>query len=311
MTLQALRCFVEVAKHLSFTRAAELLFISQPAVSHQIRELEREMDVCLLERSRRSVMLTPAGTAFFPDAADLLERMALSVRRAQTSGANFTEELRIGYPTSMHIRALPDIFRQFKRVCPSVHIVSCSLDEAGSHQGSSSAAPDVLLGDTLCQSAKNRHEAYHYATLYKGHLVCVVPPEHSLASRDLARPQDIERDTIILLDTMHAPDVMSYAQRELRRHCPQAIYDYSSSAAHTFPMIQGGLGIAIMPDFVFDGQTGLRAIPFGMECPLEYGIFWHKQDNREKTRQFIRIAKSVYKNEPPLAQSSTGASRTE
>jgi DNA-binding transcriptional LysR family regulator len=70
--LRDLRYFVAVAEELHFTRAAERLFVSQPALSKQIRQLERDLRVMLLQRDHRTVSLTPAGAALLPTAQALL-----------------------------------------------------------------------------------------------------------------------------------------------------------------------------------------------------------------------------------------------
>jgi len=70
--LRGLRCFVAVAEHLSFTRAAAALFVSQPTLSKQVRSLEDNLRVQLFARNRRSVQLTEAGGALLPGAAVVL-----------------------------------------------------------------------------------------------------------------------------------------------------------------------------------------------------------------------------------------------
>ena len=71
----ALRCFAAVARTGSFSRAARELYRTQPAVSLQVRKLERELDRPLFERSRRSPVLTDAGRALLAGSRDLLERL--------------------------------------------------------------------------------------------------------------------------------------------------------------------------------------------------------------------------------------------
>ena len=74
-----LECFLSVAEHLNFSRASEELKITQPAVSHQIRSLEEELDVRLFRRTSKSVSLTQEGMLFLPD-AQLILKTALSAR---------------------------------------------------------------------------------------------------------------------------------------------------------------------------------------------------------------------------------------
>lgn len=75
VTLQQLRCFTAVAKNLNFRRAAEQLYISQPAVTRQVQLLEAELGVPLFQRVQRHIVLTDAGRNFYSDAVDILDRV--------------------------------------------------------------------------------------------------------------------------------------------------------------------------------------------------------------------------------------------
>ena len=83
MELRHLRYFVGVAQELNFTRAAQILRVAQPALSRQIRQLEEEIGVILLERNRRGVRLTMAGKAFLAEARALLEQSEQAIRVAR------------------------------------------------------------------------------------------------------------------------------------------------------------------------------------------------------------------------------------
>ena len=97
MELRHLRYFVAVADELSFRRAAERMYVAQGAFSEQIRKLERELDVRLLDRSRRSVSLTDAGAALLPEARRVLHQVEVARLAARNARDHATSRLRIGY----------------------------------------------------------------------------------------------------------------------------------------------------------------------------------------------------------------------
>jgi DNA-binding transcriptional LysR family regulator len=99
--LRDLRYFVAVADELSFTRAAELLHISQPSLSRQIRVLERNLGFRLFRRDRRSVALTEAGEALLPRARDLLGSWERATEDAERQARAAAAVLRVGFQTSV------------------------------------------------------------------------------------------------------------------------------------------------------------------------------------------------------------------
>src|SRR6202041_2803084 len=97
MELRQIRSFLAVAETLHFGRAAELIHLSQPALSLQIRALEEEVGVRLLERNRRKTTLTAAGFAFRNDATAALSQLEEAIRRARLAADGKLGLLRIGF----------------------------------------------------------------------------------------------------------------------------------------------------------------------------------------------------------------------
>src|ERR1700751_1962849 len=104
MELRHLRYFVAVAEELHFRRAAERLHVAQPAVSEQVRKLEDELGVRLLDRPHRSVALTDAGAAFFTEARRVLHDAEVARLAARNARDRAGHRLRIGYmPASLPV----------------------------------------------------------------------------------------------------------------------------------------------------------------------------------------------------------------
>jgi DNA-binding transcriptional LysR family regulator len=120
--LSQIRCFVAVAEELHFSRAAERLNMTQPPLSRQIRLLEHHVGVQLLTRNSRTVRLTAAGRAFFPDAARILrvaEEAATTARRV-AKGEQGT--LAIGFTSASGYSLLPEVVRRLRERSPGISL---------------------------------------------------------------------------------------------------------------------------------------------------------------------------------------------
>jgi DNA-binding transcriptional LysR family regulator len=153
MELRHLRYFVTVATELHYTRAAQRLFISQPALSQQLRGLEDELGLKLLERNRRGVRLTPEGEAFLVEAKAVVQQAdrAVEVARALAEGA--TGHLRLSYVLTMP-GGLPErIVREYQRRFPGVEVSADSGSTAQNVGRLRSGELDVAFVHTPFENA--------------------------------------------------------------------------------------------------------------------------------------------------------------
>ena len=177
--LRHLRYFIAVADELHFGRAAERLGISQPPLSHQIRQLERDLDVQLLRRSNRRVELTEAGRAFLPEARAILEHTRNAVELAQRAARGQSGELRIGFTASTPLsNRIPRTISAFRRARPDVHL---QLEEMPSLQ-QIDALMDRRLHLGIIRPAP-LPPALEARALFSDPLVAVMPRDHPLLAR--------------------------------------------------------------------------------------------------------------------------------
>jgi DNA-binding transcriptional LysR family regulator len=127
--LRQMQYFVVVAEQLSFRRAAERLFVSQPTLSHQIAKLERMLGIRLLDRDRRHVALTDAGAVFLERARELLFQTDQAVARARWTAGLAGSGLRIGRATG-NGRAAGRLMEAFRQEYPDVWLDERALDSA-------------------------------------------------------------------------------------------------------------------------------------------------------------------------------------
>src|SRR5215475_9698544 len=128
MELRHLRYFTAVAGELNFTRAAQKLHVAQPALSRQIRQLEDELGVKLLERNHHGVRLTETGKAFWLEAAALLKQSEQAVRVARGTNQPTGGHLNLGYIWGLFHSVVPEVLERFRRISPetAVHLFDLS-----------------------------------------------------------------------------------------------------------------------------------------------------------------------------------------
>jgi len=122
MELRQLRYFVAVADELGFTKAARKIRVAQPALSRQIRQLENELGVVLLERTARKVALTPAGKSFLAEARSILAQSANAVRVAKSAEVSGQSVLNIGYAWGLFHTLVPQAIARFHRQVQNVAV---------------------------------------------------------------------------------------------------------------------------------------------------------------------------------------------
>ena len=193
MELRHLRYFVAVAEEGSLTTAAERrLHTAQPSLSRQIRDLELEVGVTLLERGARGITLTPAGRMFLDHARLALmqvEAAAEAARRAaQPAKAAFT----VGFLTGHEVVWLPEVLRILREEEPGIELTLAS-------QSSPELAGALMRGKVDVAFLRREAPApgLAYKFLIREPLVAVLPTGHRLAARKTIRPQDLVGETYV------------------------------------------------------------------------------------------------------------------
>ncbi|HEX7763390.1 MAG TPA: LysR family transcriptional regulator [Cellvibrio sp.] len=143
--LSQLRCFVAVAEELHFSRAAERLNMTQPPLSRQIRLLEHHVGAQLLERTSRTVRLTAAGKAFFPDAARILRLAEEAAATARRNAKGERGSLSIGFTASFGYQLLPEMVRRLRDCAPDISLTLKELVTGAQLDALHAGALDVGL----------------------------------------------------------------------------------------------------------------------------------------------------------------------
>jgi LysR family transcriptional regulator, hca operon transcriptional activator len=193
MELRHLRYFVAIAEEGSLLTASQRrLNTSQPSLSRQIRDLESEIGVKLLERQARGVTLTDAGRVFLDHA-----RLALSQVEAGIDGARRTAQpqkpvLSMGFMVGLEVMWLPPLLRMLREEEPEIEVTLFSQ-----------SSPELALAltrrklDVAFLRPEKQSLGLTFKLLAKEPLIAVLPADHRLASRKKIRPQDLAREIYV------------------------------------------------------------------------------------------------------------------
>jgi DNA-binding transcriptional LysR family regulator len=182
MEIRHLRYFVAVAEHLHFGDAARALHTAQPSLSQQIRRLEAELGVELLERDRHGVSLTAAGYAFLGEARDVIARAERSVAIARAVAGGQSGRIRLACGPGAFGARLSAALRRFTIEYPSVAVDASIFADAVSIEALVEERVDVALVYELPPS-EARTQALSNVRFATDELALAVPCAHSLASR--------------------------------------------------------------------------------------------------------------------------------
>ena len=291
MDLRHLRYFVTLAEELHFSRAARRLNISQPPLSQQIKELELELGVKLLERTRRSVALTNSGRVFLAKARRLLADTAELIEVTRQAERGEVGRVAVGFIHSAGYGLLPPIVRAFRAACPGVQM---SLQEIAATEQTSlleRGAIDIAIARPGSLGAFARTEF-----LLSENLVLAMPANHRL--RGTGRPdlRIFENETFISFPRSRAPALYE----NIMRLCTGAGFvpriGQETDTVHTaLGLVGAGVGVAVLPASAM--EIGTRSVVFRMPLQTEPAavtiIGWGATDTSPVVARFVSIAREV------------------
>lgn len=194
VTLKQLRYFVAVAGELSFTRAAGGLHVSQPTLSVQIANLERQIGAELFNRTRRTVELTAAGRGLHDDARRLLADLERAGERARRTHAADAATVRVVHTASVAYEALPLILAEVEQAVTGIGIVAQQVWNA-------QALEAIRLGDAHLALVREFEggEGLRAEVVRREPLVALMSTRHALAGRDRLFLGDLRDQTILVV----------------------------------------------------------------------------------------------------------------
>jgi DNA-binding transcriptional LysR family regulator len=205
MELRHLRYFVAVADEMNFTRAAEKLRLAQPSLTRQIHNLEAELGVQLLDRTKNQVSLTQEGTSFLVDARRLVALSLESMKSVQRVSRGESGQLNLGYLVRFNFGLLPTTLASFYLACPNM--AANLFDMSPAEQLSALEARRIDLGFMGLRppaTSKNM-KSLQWECVAQHPVVVVLPENHPLAAKQSIKIAELRTQFFVAMSEKTYP----------------------------------------------------------------------------------------------------------
>ncbi|WP_316168282.1 MULTISPECIES: LysR substrate-binding domain-containing protein [unclassified Bradyrhizobium] len=290
--LNQLRCFVTVAEELHFGRAAARLNMTQPPLSRQIQVLEHIIDAALLERTSRSVKLTPAGRSFLPEARRILKMAESAAQVAHRIARGKSGSLKIGFTAAAAYGFMPELLAACRTRLPEADL---SLKEMVSgDQIEALASGQIDAG--LLRPPIARPE---FATkrVVAEQLLAAVPRRHRLASAESVSIKDFDDQPFIMYSPSEARYFHDLLVAQFMRAEVLPRYVQHLSQIHSIlSMVRAGLGVAIVPEAASSlkiADVKLRPLKLRNATPVELFLVWRREQDNPLLPALVDIASGL------------------
>lgn len=300
MELRHLRYFAAVAEEQNITRAAARLNVSQPPLSRQIRDLEDELGVALLERGAKSVRLTEAGRVFLDETRAVLARVEEARKALQAFKEGCTGEIHVGYAPSLMVELLPHGLREFQKSSPSVRVTLHDFSSAEMLAGLRGGTLDVAL---TIEPARQAMTGLVFHKLREYGVRIAMHPGHILAAGPAVDFTKAAGEKLICYTRKDYPEYHEWLERlfgSAGLH-PQPAEEHDSSSS-LIAAVESGRGVALVPQsFVCFAGARLKLLPLDPP-PADFpvGVVRRKGPVDRKVADFIAAVQKPVPARPAM-----------
>lgn len=293
MNINQLKYFIAVAEYKSFTKAANQYYISQTAITQQIRALEENMEVQLIDRTKRPISLTPAGNVFLNEAKAILERMNTAIGKVRDASTGLVGMLRIGYTKGYERSNLSNILRSFHLEFPNILITCYRCDTDMLAAGLFNDDYDIIF--TWDSTNILQERGIEYKLMELAPLVVALYAGHPFAQRNSLSRKELKNETILYMTPSGTGE--SFGDNHFMELYRQAGYQpnilfRSNDIESILMMVAAEEGISILPSYVTNklkDADNLVFVPLIGEGEYEKIIsVWKSEDKSQALQHFIQ-----------------------
>ncbi len=286
MNTKQIDAILELSKTLNFNRAAEKLYVSQPTLSYEIKEAEREIGFKIFERSGKGAVLTPAGGQFCTHLRNIRSELKQAIEQGQNFSKKYDDNIVIGLPVRSALPNLPKVIQAFYKKHPHI-LISPQFTGFYSTQAFLRAEQDVLFA----MDFEMKHVPdIKVHPLYKSPIYLVSRTDDPLAKKKLIKEKDLYGRTLLVGGG--SPPALKRVQDRLVR---SGKVNYLTSADHDTTLIRvaAGQAVCLSPGFFRDKNDGFAWTRFDCEEHFNCVLCTHAQDKRESIKTFIEMLQTI------------------
>jgi LysR family transcriptional regulator, benzoate and cis,cis-muconate-responsive activator of ben and cat genes len=301
MELRHLRYFAAVAKQLSFSKAAEELHISQPPLSRQIQELERELGTTLFDRKAKKIELTKAGEYLSIEARRILDAVAMAASAVKAIGDTEARSLRIGSVSFLMYSALPPFFELVREKEPDIRLEIYNMSTEAQERAIHSGAIDIGF-----VRAAMLDESLSFEPLAEEPLAIIYPASVSVSPDPRLCIEGLGSSSFIAISPTSGPVLSEKVRSILEEYgCVPNVGYVCSDAYSIIKLVGTGLGWSIVPDLAYRDAAiagvSITMLPQTMGIGLCYG----KDELSDEERRFVALAKSYFADRSRLTRGTS------
>ena len=297
MNTRQLEYFLAVATELSFTRAAEKLYVSQTAVTKQIRNIEEQLGVKLFERTKKKVVLTPAGRVFQREATNLLEHWKTTEERVKMAFNGAIGSLKIGFSTGSGRTKIGQYMSNFVAHYPSIGVTFKNEPPSELLHMLREGKIDLAFVPLFDEK---KYAGVEYYILDIASLVVVMPKNHALSYHEYVTRADMENENLILACSENGAlgEEFFIIEPFKKAGLQPNIVARDENVETVLFMVSANIGIAILPEYLavrstVGTQRDLAEIPFDPEHGgVRLIAAWNPKNNNPSCRIIIDFLKN-------------------
>lgn len=279
-------CFLTVAETLNFARAAEILHVTQPAVTQQIHSLEKELDVRLFKRTTRSVKLTEEGMIFLGDAKQMDGLFRRAKKRFEFPNRHAIQTLSVGCSSYAHLFLLPAVIRELTCRFPGLHPNLQAVPFRHLYRMLEDDDVDAVIG--FKENSPSKIQA-NYKECCKSHIICAASSTVSAFTKDTLSLDDLKNEKIIVLNPSRTHGEIAFLQGQLLSgKNPDDIY-FCESAEAALVLAEAGLGVTLLPALAIPPSPRLSLTKISNAPLLSFGIYYKTLQGNLPLKTLIRL----------------------